>query len=136
MNENYRKVLEMLAQGKLSAADAERILDKLPTGESASGPAIAAARVSNKGTRPKFLRVLVETDEGDDVNVRVPMALVRTGVALAALLPKQARHAVESHGVDLSQLSRLGPDEIVEALEELSVDITDAEGNTVKIYCE
>jgi hypothetical protein len=37
MNEERRKILEMLSEGKITAEDAERLLEKIETGPS-SGP--------------------------------------------------------------------------------------------------
>ncbi|UCF67681.1 MAG: hypothetical protein JSV80_18315 [Acidobacteriota bacterium] len=40
------------------------------------------------------------------------------------------------NGVDLSSLSELGGDELIEALRELSVDIDAANGDTVRVFCD
>ena len=65
---------------------------------------------------PKFLRVQVNSHDGDVVNIRVPMALVRTGVKLTTMLPNDAKEKMEEHGVDLSNLNGLQGDELIEAL--------------------
>lgn len=144
MDENHKKVLDMLADGKISAAEAERLLDKLaggtatarPTGQEearTSGPPQAA---EGKRGAPKYLRVVVQSHDGDNVNVRVPMALIRTGIKMGALLPEQAREELSKHGVDLSEMSNMNADELVEALAELTVDVESSDGDTVRIFCE
>ena len=66
MNEHRKKILEMLAAGKITTDEAERLLTALqpdtavPSGEYTG--VVAGAPVTVK-TRAKFLRVLVEADE-------------------------------------------------------------------------
>jgi hypothetical protein len=97
MNEDRRKILEMLATGKITADEADRLLAAMETGPADSSAAGAAA--SGPKRKPQFLRVLVE-DEGRKgpvkVNVRVPMQLLRAGVRLASLIPPEARDRVNS----------------------------------------
>lgn len=157
MNENRRQILEMLAAGKITADEAERLLAALDpdttsvggaSGSSANGN--GAKPATTKG-HPKYLRVLVEADESmtgnkglTTVNVRVPMQLLRAGVRLAALIPQQAHNqfdqALSSHGVPLT-LSQIKPEnleELIDHLEDLTVDVDGKAGNTtkVKVFCE
>jgi hypothetical protein len=152
MNENRRQILEMLAAGKITTDEAERLLSALeqaplPAGEFA-GKTANGATVK---TRAKYLRVLVEADEGmtgmkgqTTVNVRVPMQLLRAGVRLASLIPAQAHQqldeALNRHGVPLT-LSQIKPEnleELIDHLEDLTVDVDGKDGNTtkVKVFCE
>jgi hypothetical protein len=144
MNENRRQILEMLAAGKITADEAERLL-----------AALEGAAVSINGTDPdapapkpkaKYLRVLVEaSDKGGPttVNVRVPMQLLYAGVRLASLIPAQAHEqldqALSKHGVPLT-LSQIKPEnltELIDHLEDLTVDVDAKEDNTkVRVYCE
>jgi hypothetical protein len=80
--------------------------------------------------------VVVNDVTGEHINVRVPISLVRTGVRLGALLPKQARRAVESQGVDLSGLAALDADELARALAELEVTVDQVDGGSLRIFCE
>jgi hypothetical protein len=157
MNENRRQILEMLAAGKITADEAERLLaalDPEPVGVGASGSgAKSNGGASATATRavPKYLRVLVEADESmtgnkglTTVNVRVPMQLLRAGVRLAALIPQQAHgqldHALSSHGIPLT-LSQIKPEnleELIDHLEDLTVDVDGKDGNAtkVRVFCE
>ena len=146
MSANSRRVLDMLAEGKVSAEEAEKLLQRLaavgdtepeapPAPEPPRGTGVAQAE-RPVPENPKFLRVVVEAGEGDRVNVRVPMALIRTGVRFAALLPADARMQLEGHGVDLAALSELDPEELVAALAALTVDVDGANGDKVRVFCE
>jgi hypothetical protein len=157
MNENRRQILEMLAAGKITADEAERLLAALDPDTTASAGASGSSANGN-GTKPvaakghpKYLRVLVEADESmtgnkglTTVNVRVPMQLLRAGVRLAALIPQQAHNqfdqALSSHGVPLT-LSQIKPEnleELIDHLEDLTVDVGGKDGNKtkVKVFCE
>ena len=156
MNENRRQIQEMLAAGKITAEEAERLLAALDPEPAGVGAAYSASG-SNSGrstaakSNPKYLRVLVEADESmtgnkglTTVNVRVPMQLLRAGVRLAALIPQQAHNqldqALSSHGVPLT-LSQIKPEnleELIDHLEDLTVDVDGKEGNQtkVRVFCE
>jgi hypothetical protein len=155
MNDNRRQILEMLAAGKITADEAERLLAALdPLPSTIAGEFSGTTRGSSGATvttRAKYLRVLVEADESmtgmkgpTSVNVRVPMQLLRAGVRLASLIPQQAHgqldEALNRHGVPLT-LSQIKPEnleELIDHLEDLTVDIEGKDGNTtkVRVFCE
>ena len=156
MNENRRQILEMLAAGKITAAEAERLLaaldpDTAPSGSAGSQANGGGGKSAAAKGHPKYLRVLVEADESmtgmkgmTTVNVRVPMQLLRAGVRLAALIPQQAHNqldqALSRHGVPLT-LSQIKPEnleELIDHLEDLTVDVDAKDGNAtkVRVFCE
>jgi hypothetical protein len=158
MNENRRQILEMLAAGKITADEAERLLSAIESGSSKNMGEFAGSAAGSNGskeaavkTRAKFLRVLVEADEsmsgmkgGTTVNVRVPLQLLRAGVRLASLIPAQAHNQLDEafnrHGVPLT-LSQIKPEnleELIDHLDDLTVDVEGNEGNAVKVrvFCE
>jgi SHOCT-like domain len=154
MNENRRQILEMLAAGKITADEAERLIAALDPATTATVGEFAGA-VAGTGaavkTRAKYLRVLVEADESmtgmkgpTTVNVRVPMQLLRAGVRLASLIPAQAHEhldeALSRHGVPLT-LSQIKPEnleELIDHLEDLTVDVDGKDSNAtkVRVFCE
>lgn len=131
MVQERKQVLEILAEGKISPEEAERLLDKL--GRS-SGSGEEPFQRSGKRP-PKYVCVKIGASEGDVVNIRLPLALVRTGMKLTTLVPQHVNEALAKEGIDLSKLSGLEGEELVEALEELRVDV-ESEGESVRIYCE
>lgn len=140
MNEDRRRILGMLAEGKITADEAERLIAALER----PGPPPGSA-VPRVGRSPKYLRVEVDADEGDGrpkkVNVRVPMNLLRAGVRLGALVPPQARDKVNAamarQGLDfdINQLRPENVEALIEQLGELTVDM-DNERARVRVYCE
>jgi hypothetical protein len=158
MNENRRQILEMLAAGKITADEAERLLAALEPEPSVASRAYANGGSASKDaantrvrTRAKYLRVQVEADESmtgmkgpTTVNVRVPMQLLRAGVRLAGLIPLQAHdqldEAFSRHGIPitLSQIKPENLEELIDHLEDLTVDVDGKDGNTtkVRVFCE
>ncbi len=138
MDENGKKVLDMLAEGKITAEQAERLLDKLHRARPDEPPLDSLDLTGERPTleNPKYLRVVVHSEKGDKVNVRVPMALVKTGIRLGALMPEHARKELEGKGVDLSALSDLDGDALVQALADLTVDVESGNGDKVRVFCE
>ncbi|MFZ0395729.1 MAG: hypothetical protein WCF17_09190 [Terracidiphilus sp.] len=154
MNENRKQILEMLAAGKITADEAERLLAALDSGPETAGEYAGSTKGGNGAavkTRAKYLRVLVEADESSTgmkgtttVNVRVPMQLLRAGVRLASLIPQTAHgqldDALSKHGVPitLSQIKPENLEEIIDQLEDLTVDVDGKEGNQtkVRVFCE
>jgi len=135
MNAENKQVLEMLAEGKITAEDAERLLEKLSFDQPAE-PETASPAVQQRGTKLKYLRVHVDGSDGEKVNIRVPLALIRAGIKLTAVLPDDANEKLRDKGVDLSKLAELETDELFEALRELQVDVDGEDGETVRIFCE
>ncbi len=142
MSRETKKVLEMLAEGKITNEDAERLLDRL--GVSGAGREVgteasdseAASRNGGSRSQPKYLRVVVDSSDGDKVNIRVPLALVRTGIKLSTMMPEKASAKLSERGIDLSHLSELEGEELNEALRDLQVDVESGDGDTVRIFCE
>jgi hypothetical protein len=133
MTEERRKILEMLAEGKITAEDAERLLEKIETGPSTEPK---PPRKPGDPGKLKWLLVHVDGKEGDKVNVRVPISLIRTGIKLGAILPSGASERIEASGIDLNDLAKLADEELVEALADLQVDVNSENGDTVRVYCE
>lgn len=138
MSVERKKILEMLAEGKISAEDAERLLDKVSggTAEPAQLNAGPGAEATASPKKPRYLRILVERPGEDNVNVRIPLAFTRTGSRLLAVLPRRVSERLSDQGIDLGALSALNDEDFAKALEELHVDIEKGDGKKVKICCE
>lgn len=139
MNEARMKILEMLSKGKISVEEASALLEKVIVREQAPEAEPVSEENESAAARkkvPKYLRVVVDSSDGDKVNVRVPMSLIRTGLKLSSLMPAEAAEAVSEKGIDLSALKDLDGEELVEALRELTVDVDSADGDKVRIFTE
>jgi hypothetical protein len=143
MNEQRRQILQMLAEGKITADEAERLIDALERQQPESPPAAE----SRPNPRPKYLRVVVNSadDSGDDgptrINIRIPLQLLRAGVRLASLIPPQALAKVNAEldksgvPIDLTELKPQHIEELIEHLDDLTVDVDDPD-TKVQVFCE
>ncbi len=149
MNEDRARILTMLADGKITADEAERLLDALEsralTGRPAPGSAPSAIQGDPTPLRnalPKFLRVKVDGDAGEKVDVKVPLALVRSGLKLTSLIPPQAMDQINEQmarsgmSIDFSSFKPEDIDELIEALREMEVNVEGANGEKVRVYAE
>jgi hypothetical protein len=138
MNNNQKKILEMLAAGKISVAEAERLLSLTQPEEPGEPPKKI----------PKYLRVLItplpdghEPNKYENVNVRVPMALLRAGIRLASIIPPAAYDDVDSAlkgkglQMDLRDIKPENIEELIAALSDMEVNIEDG-NNRVKVWAE
>ncbi len=134
MSAERNRVLEMLAEGKITAEDAEKLLDKLEgTGEKASAPANSE---SPGPERPRHLHIQIDRPGRKQVDMRVPLSLMRTGVGLVAVLPPRVYERLAERGIDLAGLRDMKGQELMDALQELHLDVDGPEGKKVRIFCE
>lgn len=136
MDKERDRILRMVAENKITAEEAGRLLDALSdNGEKKNGEA---------AHRPRYLMIQVEPKEGagpetERVNVKIPVMVLKAGARLSALLPSKARTQVNTAlkdkglDLDLSALTRENLDEILAALAELAVDI-ETPDKQVRIY--
>ncbi len=138
MSEERRKVLDMLTNGKITAEEADLLLDKLTQSNPDSqvrNPNLIKQDDRAGHVLPKFLRVEVDSKDGETVDIRVPLKLISTGIKLQAMMPRGASEKLESRGIDLGEFSKMDTDELIDALGELTVNV-DGNGDKVRIYCE
>src|ERR1700722_15565251 len=141
MNEDRKRILGMLAEGKITADEAERLLDAM--GER-QAPALGGSSAVKSNGAPKYFRVEVNANDPDGptkVNVRIPMQLLRAGVRLSALIPPRARDEVNAamarEGIpfDINQLKPENLDDLIEHLGDFNVDVDSGDAK-VRVYCE
>lgn len=145
MSEDRSRILNMLAEGKITAEEAERLLDALASGAvaapSPAEPAIKGDPAPLLEALPKFLYVKVNSADGDTVDVKIPIALVRSGLKLTSLIPPQAmdqiNESMSEHGmsIDFANLKPEDIDELVEALREMEINVDSTNGDKVRVYC-
>ena len=125
MNNESRRILEMLAEGKITVDEAQQLLR-------AVAPDAAAGSTPPGDAQPAFLRVSVHKNaNGDvrekDVNIRVPLSLIKAGMRLGALMPgaigEQVNRRLRERGVDLSKTDASAMDGVFRDLGNLTIDV-------------
>jgi hypothetical protein len=147
MAETQKKVLEMLAQNKITTEEAYRLLGAINSGEEErQAPPGDEPRTA---ARPRYLRVTVqpnpdspEAGNFDRVNVRIPLGLIRAGMKLTSLIPPHAYEkvngALQEKGVnfDLRSIKTEDLEDIIEALGDMQIDVEGGRGERVKVFAE
>jgi hypothetical protein len=132
MSEERMRILNMVANGKITPEEAERLLEALNAPPAETSPSAPK--------NPKFIRVKVTGS--DNVDVRVPVGILRAGIKLTALIPPLAMAHIDEHmkeqglNFDLSHIKKEDIDELIANLGELEVDVKSRNGDTVRVYCE
>ena len=143
MTEERRQILEMLAEGKINAGEADRLLGALGGGsDTATATAVQARPL------PKFIRVMVDAKEGNKdkpvhINVRVPIQLLRAGVRFASLIPTKAQEKVNEElrkqGLDLDvrQIKPENINELIDQLQDFTIDVDQPNDDLkIRVYTE
>lgn len=141
MSAEKKRILDMLAEGKINAEESMLLLDQLDSPEVPGPTGVDMAT----GERMLRVRIYVKEAQGEakdpvQVNVNLPLKVARAaGKLISSGLPAQARDAMEVNGIDLSSLNW---GELIDALADTGGDIVnitqDGEDNQVmvRVYVE
>jgi hypothetical protein len=143
MSDETRRVLDLLAQGKISVDEADRLLRAM-SGGAARGAGAAAAQPDP--AKRRWVRIAVHKpghggNHEKDVNIRVPIAIVKSGMRLGALIPglagEQVSARLRERGLDLdfSKLDAAAIDEVLNELGDTNIEIDSGKAQ-VRITCE
>lgn len=137
MSEERRKILDMLAADQISVDDAHRLLDKVEP-----PPALAVAEDDSLARKaPRYLRIHI-VDDDDKVELQIPLALIRTGIRLGAVVPDSAKgklkklKKLKKEGFDVDQFFEMASEELVDSLAELEINVEGEDGERVRLFCE
>lgn len=142
MNAERTRILGMLAEGKITAQDAERLLDALQAGPDPQTTDSATAEPAGGPRKnPKYMYVKVKSTDGDNVDVKVPLALARAGLKLTSLIPPLAMAEIDRHmgeqgvSIDFANLKPADIEELIEGLTEMEVNVVSKNGDNIRVYC-
>ena len=139
MSEERKRILDLLAKGKISADEAEKLLDAVGAPAN-DGVAELANKIIDQGAI-KYLYVKVDSVKGDKVDVRIPLSLLRSGLRLTSLIPAQAMDEVNAslkeHGMsfDLSNLKDSDIEELITELKDMEINVKSKDGDDIRVYC-
>ncbi len=113
--------------------------------EAKAGREHAGGSGRQKPFTPNYLRVTVQSSSGDNVNVKVPINLIRAGMkfqGLMSFVPESAREQINAKlgekgiDIDLGKIKSQDLEEILQALGELEVNVDSDDGDRVRVFCE
>lgn len=127
MREEISKVLTLVQEGKIDSNKGAELIDLLKDKEEAVHPQ------NSKNYLDKTLKIRVNSKENDNVNVNLPIKLVKavlkTGHSIAASIPQSEKYVKD---IDINLLL----DAIESELDGKIVDIQSANGDTVAVFIE
>lgn len=144
MSSEMMKILEMIQEGKLTAAEGMDLLKAVEEGnaQKESGQVYQSPVLLKKeAAGERFLRVRVVGEKSLKVNVNVPLSLIRSAskivVYALSFVPADKREELEKKGLDLKDLDVEDLARILEeSLDGRIVDIEVADPNEGKIKVE
>ena len=141
MGDETRRVLDLLASGKITVDEADQLLRAL-------GRTPAPDETPASGTEPaspRYFRINVrktgrESGRGKDVNIRVPIAILRSGLRLGTIIPglgdrMTARLRERGIELDLAKIDSNTIESLLKDLGQLNIDVNEGE-EQVRITCE
>lgn len=143
MSDERRRILDLVAQGKISVEEAELLLNAIEGANGQTGP---AESTDGGGGAPaaRYLRVEVHKAKNQwhpekQVTIRIPVSIVRGGMRLGAVMHgfggDEINEQLRKRGIDLSKLDPKELDSILKDLGELTVDVDQGKAQ-VRITCE
>lgn len=121
LKEERIKILNMLSEGTINAQEAEALLSALGHDET-----VETTVVNRKKGPFKLLKILINSGDGDVVNVKIP-------VEFAKLL-KNRKFQSNFNGLDVDVDSII--EMVTQGMEGEIVNVESADGDTVKIVVE
>ncbi|MBT7618108.1 MAG: hypothetical protein HN590_12570 [Calditrichaeota bacterium] len=148
MSDERERILKMLAEGKISVDESMDLLDALggaPKTESTASVDTNTGEIFEKnlkGKLPKFLRVEVNGSDGENVNVKVPLGLLRAGIKISSVMPSNVSTKINSElndkgfDFDLNNIKSEDVDTLISHLSDMEVNVDSKDGETVRVFCE
>jgi len=132
MGKEREKILQMLADGKISPQEADKLIDAI--GSKPEKAVIVKSFNDGKGkvNLSGKLRIEVKSASGDDVKIAVPLKLANL---ITTFVPKDQMSKLEEKGVNLNEIFA-NIDEFTKDMDEDIVNVQSADGDHVRIYIE
>ena len=125
MNEEVMRILKMGEEGKLNADKAKELIDAL---EQPSQEVITVKDYDNK-----MLKVNIESHEGEEVKLKLPVKVIKTIIKATGKLPIMSTNM---DGVNMDELMDIISSSLDSSVMGEILNINSAEGDIVKILVE
>ena len=129
------KILEMLENGKINVEEAERLLaavDDVKPAEKKQKKTKNEEAVLKNGKLKGKLKIVVDSKDGDNVRVTIPLKLARS---INKFLPKDALESMNEGGIDVETIIST-IEESIDEIDEDIVNVTSSDGENVRIFIE
>jgi len=119
------QILEMVKEGTLSVEEGLKLLSAMETKQPVSEmrPSVSNAR--------RMIKILINSKDGDDVKVNIPLALVKVGLDIGSKMNVNGKQ-LDLKGIDLDSIMQM----IDEGASGELVNVQSADGETVRIFVD
>ena len=141
MAEERLRILTMLAEGKITADEADKLLEAMVSRNKQT--VVEEVKTPSGTTKCKYMYVKVEPKDGmpsERVAIKVPLALVKAGLNFSKFIPKEAQakvqQSMDNKGIpfNMNEMKFEDIEEMFTAMEDLSIDV-DTDESTVQVFC-
>jgi len=138
MSSETERILKLVAEGKISTAEAELLIDALSKRNAAPAPA-------NEVAPPKkvnYICIKVSSAKKDNVDMRIPLGLLRAGMKFTSLMPSKVtdkvNSAMQEKGIpfNMNNLGKENVEALIQNLSTMQLNVNSQNGDNVQIYCE
>lgn len=142
MKEDKKMILDMLAEGKITSDEAEKLLNKLSgncnhhdCGDECECDANCEChqqKSPNKANHKRFLHIKVNEGDNATVNINMPLVLAEVGLKL---IPKKQLAILEEKDIDIQTILDLIKNGTDDAIMDIQT-VNDGVPVSVKIYID
>jgi hypothetical protein len=126
MYDSLKSILELLKSKKIDIDEAIELIEALYDVEKEE---TKSEEVSYGKEKRKFLRIVVDSSEGDKVRVNVPIDLIKY---VKTFIPKNVKNELDSQEVDLDNIIKM----VEEGFEGEIATIDSGKGDHIRIFVE
>ena len=127
MNEEVIKILKMVEEGKLSADKAKDFIEALDNDKKAD------EIISVKDYDNKMLKVNIQSHEGDQVNVKLPVKVIKSIIKVTGKIPMVSN---EMDGINMDEMMDIIANSLDSSVMGEIVNIQSAKGDEIKVFVE
>jgi len=140
MNDQKKRILKMLAEGIITPDEAEELLNAMVRGN--KNPDAKSDEISQRDLKKmKYIYVKVLSAQDDNIDIRVPLGLVRAGMKLTTFIPQPAIERINSSmkekgmNFDMNNFMSNDIEELIKNLTDTEINIKSKNGDNVRVYC-
>ena len=130
------KLLKMVADGKITADEAEELINAINEGRSGqkTGTSLVKLAEKIKSSSPFSGKIIIEikSAKGENVKIKLPLKLANLAMKM---IPKDKISELDQEGVDLREIVN-NISGFVDEIDDDILNITSASGDSIRIYIE
>ncbi|KHD37299.1 hypothetical protein NL50_08230 [Clostridium acetobutylicum] len=127
MSEEMLKILKMVEDGKVNSQKAQKLIEALDVSNGKGEIKV----INNEDIMDKMLKIKVNSADGDNVDIKLPIKLIKTLLKTLGKLPiKETTPGMEN--IDLEVISEAIDNGLIGKI----VDVKSAKGDNVEVVIE